>query len=428
MKEIVKTVAIVVPLLAFVGCGDGLDNPSENVKGGELLIDFPSSLIKPGLVQKGLIPASQTVYGYKAYKIPYTTTDEEGNEVKVSGVLVLPTGLPDIVNSTLGLSMVSDDHGTIFANREAPTLINSTIGTPPVSSALILTSIGGFATLQPDYIGFGDSNDHYHPFIMKKSLANATVDFIKTVKTFATENDIKLNNQLFLTGYSEGGYAAMATLKKIEDENLTDLKVTMAAPMAGPYALKPMSDIVLSSDTLGEVPSFMANVGYAYAKAYNQDIETVINEPYASKLPTLFNGDLNRTQIDPQLVNETKGATGLFVGNFVSNYFTDDNHWFKQAMIENNLHTWAPKTPLRLVHCKGDNVIPYSISEGTYAMMKYINPETNVSLVPVEATLAATHPEKYPVGMNINHGACGTLAYGIAATLFANQRKVTIGY
>jgi len=416
MKQIVKSVAVVTSIWMFVGCGGGLSDPSENLKGGELLIDFPSSLIKPSLVAKGLIPATQTVYGYKAYKIPYTTTDEEGEKVEASGVFIIPTEKEEF--KTKGLSMVSDDHGTIFANREAPTLLNSTIGKPPASSALLLTSLGGFATLQPDYIGFGDSNDHYHPFILKKSLANSTVDFIKTVKVFASKNGIKLNNQLFLTGYSEGGYAAMATLKKIEDENLTDLTVTMAAPMAGPYALKPMSDMVLNSDTLG-VPSFMANVGYAYAKAYQHDIETVINEPYASKLPTLFNGDLNRTEIDPELTHGTKGATGLFDGNFVTNYFTDSTHWFKQAVTENSLHTWAPKAPVRLVHCEGDDVIPYLISTATKDTMIGYG-ATNVAVVPVEQTLG--------LHIKVGHGDCGTLGYKVTTGLFAVERYKVYGY
>ena len=163
--------------------------------------------------------------------------------------------------------MVSDDHGTIFANAEAPSVNAKNIGTP-AGSSVILTSLGGFATLQPDYIGFGDSNSHYHPFILKDSLANSTVDFIKQVKKFAVDNNITLNSQLFLTGYSEGGYASLATLKKIEEEDI-GLSVTMAAPMAGPYALKTMADVVLSQPKLS-VPSFMANVGYAYAKAYSQ--------------------------------------------------------------------------------------------------------------------------------------------------------------
>ena len=122
--------------------------------------------------------------------------------------------------------MVSDDHGTIFANKKAPSVIASDTGSPS-GSAIIITSIGGFATLKPDYIGFGDSKEHYYPYVLKDSLANSTVDFIKKVKVFAKDNNITLNNQLFLTGYSEGGYASMATLKKIEEEQLTDLKVSI---------------------------------------------------------------------------------------------------------------------------------------------------------------------------------------------------------
>ena len=417
MRQTFKTILLVTPLL-FLGCGDGLDAPkNENFKGGELLVNFTGAAIKPGLVKAGAVEANGTVYGYKAFKIPYTTTDDEGNEVKVSGLFVIPTGLPDIVTTALGLSMVADDHGTIFANAEAPTVIAKSSGAPD-GSAILLTSLGGFATLQPDYIGFGDSNEHYHPFVLKDSLANATVDFIKQVKIFATDNDIKLNNQLFLTGYSEGGYASMATLKKIEEEQLTDLSVTMAAPMAGPYALKLMADGVLSQPTIA-VPSFMANLGYAYAKANNQEVNVVINETYASKLPTLFNGDLDRTKIDPALTTETTGENGLFVQSFVSKYFAEDDHWFKEAVTKNNLHDWAPTTPLRLVHCEGDDVIPYAISALTEGTMQAMG-AADVQLVPVEATLG--------LNTKLGHAICGSPAYGVATKIFATVRKQTIGY
>lgn len=407
---------MVAPLLFMVGCGDTLNQPSnETVKGGELMVDFSSALMKKTLIDANAADENTTVFGYKAFKIPYTTTDEEGNEVKASGLFVIPTGLPDAVKP-LGLSMVSDDHGTIFANREAPSVIADTNGAPDGSS-IILTSLGGFATLQPDYIGFGDSNDHYHPFILKDSLANSTVDFIKTVKTFASNNNITLNNQLFVTGYSEGGYAAMATLKKIEEES-TGLTVTMAAPMAGPYALKPMADLVLSQAQLS-VPSFMANVGYAYAKANDKALSSIINEPYASKLPTLFNGDLNRTQIDPELTLDTTGDTGLFAQNFVSDYFTNDTNWFKEAVTENSLHTWTPTTAVRLVHCQGDDVIPYGISQLTESTMTAMG-ASSVLAVPVEPTLGLDY--------NVTHGACGTLAYKVTTDIFAQVRQATIGY
>ena len=417
MRRVLKIVAL-LGLLLFVNCGDGLDAPkNETFKGGELFVDFEGSAIKPGLLAAGAVDENTTVYGYKAFKIPYSTRDEEGNDVKVSGLFVIPTGLPAIVNSTLGLSMVADDHGTIFANADAPSVIADNSGAPD-GSAIILTSIGGFATLQPDYIGFGDSKEHYHPFVLKDSLANATVDFIKQVKIFAKDNNITLNNQLFLTGYSEGGYASMATLKKIEEEQLSDLNVSLAAPMAGPYAVKLMADDILSQAKLS-VPSFMANLSYSYAKVNNQEVNVVINEPYASKLPSLLNGDLDRSKIDPKLTTVTTGTDGLFSQSFVSEYFSNDNYWFKEAVTKNSLHTWAPSTSVRLVHCEGDDVIPYSISQLTQGTMTAMG-ATDVQLVPVETTLG--------LGSKVGHVDCGSLAYSVVTKMFATVRKQSIGY
>lgn len=415
MRKVVKYLTVVVSILLLTGCG-GLDAPSnEKVKGGELVVDFSPTLMKKTLIDAQSADENTTVFGYKAFKIPYTTRDENGNEIKVSGLFVIPTGLPDAVKS-LGLSMVSDDHGTIFANREAPSVIGDNTGAPDGSS-IILTALGGFATLQPDYIGFGDSSEHYHPFVLKDSLANATVDFIQQVKVFAKENNITLNNQLFLTGYSEGGYAAMATLKKIEEEAI-DLQVSMAAPMAGPYAVKTMSDAVLSQPKLA-VPSFMANVGYAYAKTYDKELNSVFNETYAAELPSLLNGEIERPQIDQALTQETTGDNGLFKSSFINDYFTNENNWFQEAVTSNSVHAWSPTTAVKLVHCQGDDVIPYAISQLTEGTMQAMG-ASSVSLVPVELTLGLDY--------NVTHSACGLLAYKVTTGIFSQVRKATIGY
>ncbi len=415
MKDIVKIISVVAPLVFVLGCGD-LNKPNnEKVSGGELVVDFSAKMMKETLVSKGLIDENKTVFGYKGYKIPYTTTDEEGNEVAVSGLFVIPTGMPLSVTK-IGFSMVSDDHGTIFANSDAPSVIASSSGTPDGSS-IILTALGGFATLQPDYIGFGNSyQKHYHPFILKKSLASTTIDFIKAVKKFAINNGIKLNNQLFITGYSEGGYAAMATLQKIEE--IGELNVTMAIPMAGPYDVNRTAFGVLSAKKLS-VPSFMADFGYAYGKAYNKDISSIINEPYASKLSTLLDGSIARDLIDPELSYDTTGESGLFKPSFVNSFFTNSNFWFRDAVVENSVYAWSPETSVRLVQCEGDDVIPYGISQLTEATMKAMGAK-DVALIPVEATLGLDH--------NVTHGDCGSLAYGLATNIFSSVRKSTMGY
>lgn len=415
MRKTFKYVSMVASILWFTGCGS-LDAPkNESVQGGELLVNFSPALMKQTLIDAKSADENTTVFGYKAFKIPYTTKDDNGNEVKVSGLFVIPTGLPEAVQA-LGLSMVSDDHGTIFANNEAPSVVADMTGAPDGSS-IILTALGGFATLQPDYIGFGDSSKQYHPFVLKDSLANATVDFIQQVKIFAQENNIVLNNQLFLTGYSEGGYAAMATLKKIEEEAI-DLQVAMAAPMAGPYALKTMADVVLSQPKLA-IPSFMANVGYAYAKTYDKALNSVFNDTYASQLPSLMGGDLPRLEVDKRLTQETTGENGLFKATFITDYFTNENNWFQEAVTANSVHAWTPATKVQLVHCQGDDVIPYSISQLTQGTMSAMG-ASDVSLVPVEATLGLDY--------NVTHTACAVLAYKVTTGIFSQVRQATIGY
>ncbi len=414
MKQKISSVFYLAPLLLMVGCGD-LDAPSnETVIGGALVVDFSASMMKQSLIDEGIADENSTVFGYKAYKVPYTTTDEAGDEVAVSGLFILPTGMPPAVEQ-IGLSVVSDDHGTIFANIEAPTVIAENNGVPD-GAPILLTSLGGFVTLQPDYIGFGDSVDHDHPFILKKSLASSTVDFIKAAQKFAQDNNIKLNQQLFLTGYSEGGYAALATLEAIESQG--ELSVALTAPMAGPYDLNVTAFGVLSNPELS-VPSFMAEIGYAYANAYAKELTTIINEPYASKLPTLFDGRYTREQIDPELTTKTTGDDGLFNPVFVQNFFADPHDWFREAMVTNSVHAWAPQTPIRLVQCQGDEVIPYAISEITQKSM-IARGAQSVELIPVEATLG--------LEQNLSHGECGSFAYGIVTQIFSSYRKATIGY
>ncbi len=415
MKKVIQTIFISTNIILVVGCGN-INRPADTkVKGGEVVVNFSSKMMKDSLLEKGLIDKNQVVFGYKAYKIPYTTTDEQGEEVEVSGLFVIPTGVPNAI-SKLGFSMVSDDHGTIFANSDAPSVIASNSGTPDGAS-ILLTSLGGFATLQPDYIGFGDSyQKHYHPFVLKKSLASTTIDFIKAVKNFAYNNNIILNSQLFLTGYSEGGYASMATLQKIEEDR--ELTVDMAIPMAGPYDVNLTAFGILSSSKLS-VPSFMADFGYAYAKAYNQEVSTVLNEPYASILPTLIDGSKTREFIDPELSYDTTGSTGLFNPTFVDSFFKDNNFWFRDAVVENTVSNWSPQTSVRLLHCQGDDVIPYAISQITEAKMQGMGAK-DVRLIPIEKELGLDH--------NATHGECGEYAYKLATRIFSKIREEKFGY
>src|SRR6202035_5558201 len=93
---------------------------------------------------------------------------------------------------------------------------------------------------------------------------------------------------LFLTGYSEGGYVAMATHKAMQAAGAT---VTASAPMSGPYALEAFGDAIFYGDVDIGSTAFAPLITTSYQKAYG-DIyaaTTDIYEPqYATGIDTLL--------------------------------------------------------------------------------------------------------------------------------------------
>ena len=422
----------VMGLALFIsGCGASVsESKDDGVKGGELVVDFPANLLKRSLIEKGILEAdsNESVFGYRGYVIEYDTTNEKGERVKASGLIVVPTseGVDSTAKEKLeymkskGFSIVSDDHGTIFANENAPS-VKAAMQNIPQGSPIMLTSLFGFVTLQPDYIGFGSSANEYHPYLLKRSLASATADFIKAAKKFAKANHIPLNNQVYLTGYSEGGYAALATLEKMEQDSNS---VTYAAPMAGPYMMDKMAQSILAKDTITH-PSFIADVAYAYSLTYNKPLSELVKSPYDGMLDTLFSGDMSIDEIDAALPKRVSGEDGLFQDEVVDRVLAEDsNYWFYDALQQNSTAYWAPKTPTKFIHCLGDDVVPYSMSEGTVNIMQNIYGATNVDILPVEVAIT-NNPDSE---LRLSHSECALPAYYVVGKLFANVRKETIGY
>jgi hypothetical protein len=91
-----------------------------------------------------------------------------------------------------------------------------------------------------------------------------------------------------VTGYSQGGYVAMATHRALQDAGET---VTASAPMSGPYALSAFSDAIFQGEVTGGSPvnlnttpdelqnaygSLYATPTDAYTGIYATDIETLL--------------------------------------------------------------------------------------------------------------------------------------------------------
>jgi len=369
-------VSLIILLVLLAGCSlypNIKTSESKELNGGTLLYSIDSEntrkIIRLGVEESDSIK----VYGLNVYKIPYTTKDSKNRTIRVSGLLSVP------IKARGSIGLVSYSHGTITLNAKAPTEKNIRKRHPDIIS-LSFSAIGGFATAQADYIGYGDSANHYHPYMLKKELANASVDFIKAVKKFAKNNHIKLNKQLYVAGYSEGGYVAMATVDKLEREGV---KVTAAAPMAGAYDLNYMARAVLGLENESlktYAMTYTILTLNAYAKRYNIDISTIIKEPYASKIDKLLDGKHTFSQIHDALPRSEIGKNGLLRKDFFNSYKNNPNNWFRKTLTENSLHNSNPKTLMKLIHCKGDDQVPYTISKRTLNAMKQRG-KHNISLV-----------------------------------------------
>jgi hypothetical protein len=78
---------------------------------------------------------------------------------------------------------------------------------------------------------------------------------------------------LFITGYSEGGHVAMATLRAMQ---AAKIKVTAAAPMSGPYALEALGDIIFFGGVNLGSTEFAPLLASSYQHAYgNVDSSTL---------------------------------------------------------------------------------------------------------------------------------------------------------
>jgi len=423
MKKIFKIYILLFVLFFIAGCGGGSsygDKVAKEIKNGKLIANVPASSIKDKLIKEGFTDKNTEVYGFKAYKIPYTTTDQEGNSVKASGVMIVPSSYGTDTKAkekvefmqAQGFAMVVDCHGTIFANSEAPSVDIAKNGAR--GAGVLYSSVYGFITLQADYIGFGDSNSHYHPYLLKKASANAVVDFTKAAIEFAKINNIPMayDYGIYLSGYSQGGAVALAALEKMQKE---DMYVNIATPMDGPYVIEPIANAVFKASNI-DAPSFVADIAYAYAKAYHKDIKELIQEPYASKLPTLFSGNYTREEIDAKLTTKVKGKGGLFSSSIIDKYSTS---WFRLKLLKNSVTTFEPLSKTRLIHCRGDNVIPYRVAKDSRKIYKYLFGADDIEVIAVEDEIKSK---------NLNHIECALPAYKISAKLFAKERKKILGY
>jgi len=321
-----------------------------------------------------------------SFKVIYNTTDVHGNSTVASGAVYIPQ-----MNSCSHAPILVYEHGTEFRRTNVPSN-NKYVGQG------LYFSTTGYITVMPDYLGLGD-NQGIHLYQHAETEATATLDLIKAVREYldTASNTIQDNGELFLTGYSHGGHAAMATNKYIEENNLTsDFKVIASAPLSGAYdQTGAQFDLIFDGDSNYYASVFLPYILASYQEAYG-DLYQNYNEIYDASHATNIESYINSA-------NKTGAQWMVMLGTNYYNFMQDsviqniladtdrDSHPINIALRKNNVYDWVPLNPVRMLYCGNDSMV---------------SPVNSTVTLDTMISLGATEVEALNVMANGDHNSC----------------------
>jgi hypothetical protein len=371
IKNISRFFIIILFAIVIIDCDKNSTKPEQPAIRGDIINTtslnvYTSDDIEQIMSGNNIPLIYKPSYSVEVVRIIYQTSDSHGNNIQASGAIMIPVDGSE-------LPLLSLHHGTVTKRDRVASVsaLNSTEG----MVGLIMASLGYF-TCVPDYPGFGVSQV-LHPYIHAKSLSMAVIDFLKAVKFYCANNEISLNGQLFLTGYSEGGYATLAAHKEIEQNYADEFNITAAAPMAGPYDLAGTVELILQQSIYNS-PAYIAFILTAYNDIYKWNrLNEIFNPPYGDMMPNLFDGTKSFGEVNSQLPVK---ISDLLKQNFIDDYLSGNSTEFISAIEENSLLNWTPIAPLRFYHGDADVTVPYQ-NALTIAENLRANGATDIELI-----------------------------------------------
>lgn len=310
--------------------------------------EFRASMKKRHL-PKSMIAAHYTV---DVYDITYFTKWHDGTTIKASGLYFVPRDtkkpMPEIIYH----------HGTRMSKGRSSRLGGE-------ETMCLGMAMDGYAVLEPDYIGLGHG-DKFHLYQLAESEGQASVDMLFATREMNDSLKLKTNGMLFLTGYSEGGYATLAAQKLIQDK-YPQIHVTASSPMSGAYDMcGTQSKVMLKSYSR---PHYLPYLLRGYNEVYHfvPDINSIYKHPYDSIIARYFDEKHSMDQIDNVLPHVPKD---MLKDTFVNLFINDPNFIMNRELKENSLCDWKPDAPVQLCYCDSDEQVTPENSKVAYRTMR----------------------------------------------------------
>lgn len=397
-----RALCIAVVVLSLVAAGCGSKTSSQQAGAGSVVNINPTALlasINNGLQQ----PIAQSLGGWdwssfilnfgtlltsfsytlQMQKVTYQSTGADGNVHSMTGLLILPS---PILGAKPSVPILMYQHGTEvyrpFSPSQFLTHQDSPTDYPEVMVAAAIAATG-YAVAMVDYEGMGDNTDP-QPHVVGAVLAQQVIDLLRASREIiaGTSSPCSWNSQLFLMGYSEGGYATMMATRALQLNDATEFTVTASAPLSGPHDLSgTMRELILADNTFKApyfIPMLLTSYNYAYGgqTTYFSPGYAMLS-PYDTTIPPLFNGNSQSDAISEamgmtfnpvNLITTESTLTQPFIDELTSDTspgsvftFLQENDSYRYPGQVNSV--WVPTAPIRMIHDMNDDLVPYANSQ-----------------------------------------------------------------
>jgi dienelactone hydrolase len=443
--------AALCTVIVLAGCGGGgtaHDTPATAtwqpgvLQGAPVLTaSFTAAQLKarlqagPARDQALLALAGDPVCDVQVHSMQFSTEGGAREQTTSSGAVMVPGG-PD--PRCIGAKpLVLYAHAT-HPERSFNLARLDDSANPAYEEALTLAALfasQGFVVVAPNDAGYDTSTLPYHPFLNAQQQSGEMIDAWNAGRNALARvsTQVSAGTKLFLTGYSEGGHVALATLRAMQQAGIA---VTASMPMSGPYALAKELDDNFAGQVHVGAPLFGTLIATSYQKAYGTVYASAsqLYEPaYASGIETVLPGvdaaTLQRTGklpaaalfsstppqapagsgLQPALDAITPargtafddvfahgfGADHLFTNSYRLAYLQDLQahpdqpvQGLRVAAKANDLRGWTPKSPVLL--CGGSADPTVSFAGNTLLMQQQWSALKWVSVLDVDAQPAGT--------------------------------------
>ncbi len=340
------------------------------------------------------------VCGVDFYYLKFYTLGGAGEVTMSSGALMVPTGAAGTCSGPRPIVLYA--HGT---QTDKTLNIADITNTSNTEGALIAAMFAaqGYIVVAPNYAGYDISTLGYHPFANAVQQSGEMIDILTAARTALPETfaaSTTDSGQLFVTGYSEGGYVAMATQRALQAAKAT---VTAVAGMSGPYALEAFGDAIFYGQVdIGSTifaPLLSTSYQHAYGNIYNTTTD-VYSAPYATGIDTLLP---SATPIDTIYANGQLPELALF--NSTTPVVTIPNNPTLSAELTAALAVPSdpnnPDTPLFASGFGSPGLVTndYRVS---YVLDAAANPDGAVPTATAGVPVAAAPAQSLRIALNLN--------------------------